>query len=176
MRPSYGGNLRACIETLRGRPDPWVGRRELEEALGVSKTVAWRILRQCGARPGPGGSLLCGRGDLIGRLEELRDGGGKVGYEVRRRERLEAYLEAIRPEARARRTVVARGSAAEAMCGAGVASLPANVVLEPGCLRIQFGDLAELLQAVGALVYALSNDMEGVAGRLAAVETTTERD
>lgn len=176
MRPTFGGNLRGCIEVLRRSADPWVGRRELEAALGVSKTVAWRVLRQCGGRPGPGGSLLCGRAELIGRLEEWRDGGGAVGFEARRRERLEAYLDSIRGEARARRTVVARGGEAEGLRRAEAGSLPANVVLEPGCLRIQFGDMGELLAGLGAVVYALSNDPEGVAGRFAVVGTNTEGD
>ncbi|HEY3412150.1 MAG TPA: hypothetical protein VGM51_03725 [Armatimonadota bacterium] len=73
-------------------------RRQLEELLGVSKTVAWRLLRHCGAEPGPGNTLICRRPALIARLEELLAEGGRLDHEIRRHDRLAVFLETIRPQ------------------------------------------------------------------------------
>ena len=53
-KPSYAHRLKAAIETLQDSSASLLGRHDLEELLGVSKTVAWRILRHCQAQKGPG--------------------------------------------------------------------------------------------------------------------------
>ena len=63
----------------------------LQEILGVSKTVAWRILRQCGASQGPGNMLICERLKLVAALESLR-ADQPCGRELRRRQRPEDRL------------------------------------------------------------------------------------
>jgi hypothetical protein len=177
MKPSYCRNLRQGIESLRRSPSPWLGRKDLEDALNVSKTVAWRLMRQCGAVPGPGNMLLCSRERLLEALEELRNGDGRVQWELRRRQRLELLLEQARPEALARRTPVASGAGAAAIQRAELASLPRNVRLGPGTLEISFRDMPELLAALGAVVYALNNDFDAVSRITTTVgETPTEGD
>lgn len=140
-----------------------MSRRELESALGVSKTVAWRLMRECGAKPGPGGALVCRRSDLTGALERMRDGHGRVGFEVRRRERLAAYLEQIRPDVIANRTHLVAATEAPRLVTSRLTTLPANVALKPGRLEIDFAGVEEFLAAIGAVVYALKNDYEAVA-------------
>jgi len=39
-KPSYALRLKPAIEELQKSAAPWIGRRDLENVLGVSKTVA----------------------------------------------------------------------------------------------------------------------------------------
>src|SRR5579872_7274413 len=90
-RPSYFHRLTEALEVFRQLPADWIDRRTLQDTLGVSKTVAWRILRQCGAQEGPGGSLVCRRPELIDALEAVQRTGA-YQHEIRRRDRIEARL------------------------------------------------------------------------------------
>ena len=64
-KPAYCRNLPQGIQLLKNLQTDWVGRLQLSEALGISKTVSWRLMRQCGAVMGPGATLICRREDLI---------------------------------------------------------------------------------------------------------------
>lgn len=164
VKPSYCRNLPEAIEILRQNQSPeWVGRKEVEDALGVSKTVAWRLLRHCGASVGPGNTLLCRRSDLIARFEELVTSDGKIYFELRRRQRLTEYLERIRPEVIANRTKVVPDESALGLISSRFSSLPASVTLTPSSLHIEFSGVADFLAAVGSVIYALNNDYEAVA-------------
>lgn len=165
-KPSFCRDLPLGIALLQQGSEEWVGRRELESALGVSKTVAWRLMRECGAKPGPGDALVCRRNELITALERMRDGNGRVGFEVRRRERVAAYLEQIRPDVIANRTHLVAAAEAPRLVASRLATLPANVSLRPGRLEIDFAGTEEFLAAIGAVVYALKNDYEAVASFL----------
>ena len=70
--PTYCHRIPAAVASLRQSDGDWVDRRQLEELLGISKTVAWRLLRHCGAEPGPGNTLICRRLTLIASLERLQ--------------------------------------------------------------------------------------------------------
>lgn len=160
--PTYGHRIPAALEALRQSSSEWVDRRQLEELLGVSKTVAWRILRHCGAERGPGNTLICGRCSLIVRLDELQRDGGPLEREIRRHDRLSALLKRIRPHVLANLTEVARDGLALEMVSSEFKSLPSNVVLTPSSLHIEFGGANEFLEGVGALIYALHNDFERI--------------
>jgi hypothetical protein len=161
-KPSYSHRLPECIAILEGLAADWIDRRQLEEILGVSKTVAWRVLRQCGAEYGPGGSLMCRRQELVSQLRTLRDGGSHE-REIRRRDRLEGVLAGLRPAVVAKLTKVVTGDEAiVGMLSTTFRKLPANVVLTPSSLHIEFGGAEEFLKAVGAVVYALQNDYEEI--------------
>jgi hypothetical protein len=163
VKPSYCRNLPEAIEILRSHKPEWVGRKDVEDALGVSKTVAWRLLRHCGATVGPGNTLLCRRLDLIARFEELIANDGKIYFEVQRRQRLTAYLNRIRPEVIANRTKVVPDENALGLISSRFTSLPPAVTLTPASLHIEFSSPAEFLAAVGSVIYALNNDYEAVA-------------
>ncbi len=135
-KPSYAHRLKAAIETLQDSSASLVGRHDLEELLGVSKTVAWRILRHCKAQKGPGGALLFERLQLIVRLQELAAEGGVIAREVARRER--------------------------ALVSTRFQNLPANITFTPQSLRMEFYGTEDFLAAVGAIVYALQNDYPAI--------------
>ena len=160
--PTHCHRIPAAVAALRQSEGDWVDRRRLEELLGVSKTVAWRLLRHCGAEPGPGNTLICRRPALITRLEELLAEGGRIDHEIRRHDRLAAFLEKIRPEVLANLTHVARDAEALQLLSSRFQSLPAHVVLTPSSLHIDFDSTDQFLAAVGALVYALHNDFEKI--------------
>jgi hypothetical protein len=163
VKPSYCRNLPEAIEVLRNHTPEWVGRKDVEEALGVSKTVAWRLMRHCGAIVGPGNTLLCRRLDLIQQFEELIANDGKIYFEVQRRQRLTAYLDRIRPEVIANRTKVVEDEKALGLISSRFSSLPGAVTLTPSTLHIEFTSVAGFLEAIGSVIYALNNDYEAVA-------------
>src|SRR6185437_15381225 len=110
--PLYLHRLAGGIAALEALPWDWIDRRTVEEALGVGKWMAWRILRSAGATEGPGNTLVCGRETLLARLRELqRD--RRFGPEIARRERLESYLEGIARFASRKHKEIAHGDAAE---------------------------------------------------------------
>lgn len=133
----------------------------MEEVLGVSKTVAWRILRRCGAGEGPGNTLICRREELILALVRLQST-GEFERETRRRDRLTRYLERMAEAGRARRTTVATQQEALDLVGARFTRLPAGVVLTARQLTIEFASPEEFLQRMGALIFALQNDYETI--------------
>jgi len=160
--PSWAWRLPAALAALRNYPEEWIGRRQIEELFGCSKTVAWRILRQCGVQPGPGGVLACRREQLLQRLEVIAAAGGTVEREIARLGRLEAVLERLRPAVIANLTKVVRDENALALVNTRFEKLPPNVQLTPSSLHIEFHGTEDFLQAVGAMVYALNNDYESV--------------
>jgi hypothetical protein len=162
-KPSFARDLPRAVAELRQDSSDWVDRRRLEHLLGVSRSTAWRLMRQAGAGPGPGNTVVCGRQELIAYFERLLAGGGPVDYEAKRRRRLEDYLARIRPQVVASRTSVAPPTHGLAMVNTRFDSLPANVELTPRSLHIEFSTTAEFLAAVGKLVFALQNDYEKVA-------------
>jgi len=161
-KPSWAWRVPEALLALRACPDEWIDRRSIEELFGCSKTVAWRILRQAGVEPGPGGALLCRREDLITRLERITESGGAVEREIARRERLDAFLHRIRPAVIANMTKVVRDAEAEALLRSRFKQLPAGIDLSPGELRISFGDMNDFLQKFGAVLFALNNDLEAI--------------
>ncbi len=161
-KPSYCHLLSGAIAELEALDTDWVGRSQLQEALGVSKTVAWRVFKKCGAAQGPGGSLLLPREELIRRLGELARDGNIHEREIRRRDKLADYLENARPDVLANLRKVARGPEAVRLLSTTFRKLPANVSLKPTSLHIEFFGTEDFLQAVGSVVYALHNDFEEV--------------
>src|SRR5882672_10680913 len=122
--PVYSHKLSAAADALEQFPHPWVDRASLERVLGIGRWSAWRLLRRCGAVPGPGKALAMERGELVRRLRELSRG---AEVEVARRKKLEEFLEG---EARVRsgeRVQVAAGEAAGELIGMVAASLPPGI-------------------------------------------------
>lgn len=162
-KPSFARDLPHALVELRADTSDWIDRKRLETLLRVSRSTAWRLMRQADGRPGPGNTVVCRREELIGYFERILEGGGPVDYEARRRRRLEEYLASIRPQVVASRTQVAPPSQGLAMVNSRFASLPSNVVLTPRSLHLDFSTAGEFLAAVGAVVFALNNDYEQIA-------------
>jgi hypothetical protein len=161
-RPTYSHQLPELLVHLESGSEEWIDRRYLEETLGISKTVAWRLLRRLGAREGPGNALALSRTEAIDGLKRLQAAGGFVEREIRRRSRLEQYLEGMRAYVASQRTTVATDDHAASLVNSRFANLPPNVELTPRSLHVDFQDTAEFLRAFGAIVFALNNDYDTI--------------
>jgi len=160
-KPVYFHQIGAAIEALRRLDTDWVDRRAVEEALGVSKTVAWRILRRSGAQDGPGNTLVCRRGELIEALEALRQG-EDYRREVKRRDRIADYLKRLAEVGRTRRTKVAEDHRAIELLSSRLGRLPTGVELTPRRLTVEFSSPQEFLERMGTVIFALQNDYDAV--------------
>ena len=157
--PSYFHRLADAIAIFRGVGIEWIDRRTVEEVLGVSKTVAWRIMRRCGAGDGPGNTLVCRRDDLVNALTRLQ-ATGEFEREERRRDRLSEYLARMAEIGAARKTTVATAQNALDLVNARFGRLPAGILLTNRRLTVDFGTAEEFLQRMGAVIFALQNDYE----------------
>jgi len=160
-RPAYFHRLADAIAVLERLASPWIDRQTLQEILGVSKTVAWRILRQCGASQGPGNTLICERQELVTALESLRTG-QPCGRELRRRQRLEDRLTQLLTAARSQHVRVVPDSRALELLSTRFAQLPPGIELSPARLTIEFFGTEDFLEKFGAVVFALQNDFEAI--------------
>jgi hypothetical protein len=160
-RPAYFHRIAEALDALRGVSTDWVDRRMIEELLGVSKTVAWRVMRRCGAADGPGNTIVCGRDTLIRSLEALMET-GECEREIRRRARVEASLDQLLAVARSRHIQVAPASRSLALASSRFKKLPAGVELTPERLSIEFSGMKEFLEKFGAIVFALQNDYDAM--------------
>jgi len=159
--PLYVHRLGPGIAALEALVTDIIDRRALEEALGVGRWTAWRIMKRCGAEDGPGGTLVCRRHDLLAQLRRLQQD-GRFGPEIERRRRLERYLDTIVQSASRQHKEVARNATAETLLSTCFRSLPPGVDLSRGELRIAFRGTDDFLQKVGAVVFALQNDFEKI--------------
>lgn len=159
--PVYLHRLASGIAVLETLSCDLIDRRTMEEALGVGKWTAWRIMKRCGAESGPGGALVCRRQELLQHLRQLQ-ADGRFGPEIQRRDRLERYLDGMVRYASRQHKEVARNQQAEALIGTRFGDLPPGVDLAAGNLRIAFHGTEDFLQKFGAVVYALNNDFEKI--------------
>ena len=169
-RPSYFHRLDDALTALRMLGTEWVDRRMVEEVLGVSKTVAWRILRQCGASDGPGNTLVCQRSALMTALERWQTTQEYVS-EIRRRNRLDDYLLRLAQMAHDKQVRVVADTRAVEMVSSRLKTLPPGVDLIPGRLTIEFSGTEDFLEKVGAVVYALQNDLERISALIETAQT-----
>ena len=159
--PAYFHRLDDAVASFRRLSSEWIDRRTVQETLGVSKTVAWRILRKCGAEDGPGNTLICRRESLIAALERLQEDAG-YRQELHRRERFESRLGQLLAAARSQHVQLARASTAAEMLSSRFAKLPPGIELQPRELIVKFDSSTDFLGKVGAIVFALQNDYEAI--------------
>jgi hypothetical protein len=160
-RPAYFHRITEALEVLRKLESDWIDRRTLEETLGVSKTVAWRIMRRCGATGGPGGALVRRRLELVEALEALERSPG-CDREIRRRGRLEERLSGLLAAARSKHVRIAPESRSLELVSTRLGKLPPGVELTPGRLTVDFFGTEDFLEKVGAIVFALQNDYQAI--------------
>jgi len=160
-KPFYFREIPQAIAAVQRLESAWIDRRMVEELLGVSKTVAWRILRRSGGQDGPGNTLVCRKEHLIALLTALQEG-GEYRQEARRRDRVAEYLAKLAETGRTRRTKVAEDQRAVELLSSRFDRLPAGVALTPRRLSVDFSSPQEFLERIGAVIFALQNDFEAV--------------
>jgi|SRR5579863_1836179 len=160
-KPAYFHRITDVLQALETVDSEWVDRRMVEEAFGVSKTVAWRILRRCGGEDGPGNTLICRRERLREALARWQ-ATGEVEREVRRRDRLSTYLDRLAESGLSKRTQIAKDQKAAELLSTRFGALPAGVEFTPRRLTVEFSSPEEFLQRIGAVIFALQNDFEAV--------------
>ena len=121
--PLFIHHLADAIPAIEALETDLIDRRTLEEALGVSKWTAWRLMRSCGACDGPGGALVCRRSELIAALRKLEQD-GHLAPEIARRQRVARYLDQIGRYASSKHMEVARDQAANDLLATRFSSLP----------------------------------------------------
>jgi hypothetical protein len=166
-QPAYFHRLTEALEIFRQLPLDWIDRRTLQETLGVSKTVAWRILRQCGGKDGPGNTVVCGREELILALERLQQT-GRYTYEIRRRDRVESQLSELLALACSRHIQVAPRDRGVELLSTRFAHLPPGIDLSLTRLTIDFAGTQDFLQKLGAVMFAFQNDYDSISSFLEA--------
>lgn len=82
--------------------------------------------------------------------------------EIARRQKVHEFLERLRPSVVANLTKVVQDEAAHKLLDSRFSKLPANVILTPTSLHIDFSDTKDFLSAFGAVVFALNNDYEAI--------------
>src|SRR5690242_20524331 len=112
--PLYFHRLAEAIQVFEGQTKEWIDRRDVEQVLGVSKTVAWRLMLRCGAQNGPGNTLVCRRDDFVRAVREMINA-PTYKVEIRRRERVEDQLEEMARVLHTRASKVAEGEAARGL-------------------------------------------------------------
>ncbi len=160
-RPAYFHRLADALGVFRQLDSDWIDRRTIEETLGVSKTVAWRILRRCGASGGPGNTVVCRRDQLIAALEELQQT-GEYAQEIRRRQRVEVNLEQLLRVAHTRQVQVVPEERGLELVNTRFGRLPAGVELTDRRLTVEFSGSGDFLAKIGAIVFALQNDYDAI--------------
>jgi len=160
-RPAYFHRLTEACDVFAQLNTDWIDRKTLQETLGVSKTVAWRILRSCGASAGPGNALVCRRDSLLQALRTLQSTGA-CEFELRRRGRLESNLAQLAGAARSRHVQVAPPARSRVLLHTRFHQLPPGVELTPTRLSIDFAGTEDFLEKFAAVVFALQNDYEAM--------------
>lgn len=160
-KPAYLHRLGGAIATLEKPGPDWIDRRMMEELLGISNTVAWRLLRRCGAGDGPGGALMIPRPALAAALRRLAED-GEFSREIVRRNRISDYLAGMARYARREGRKIVAENRAPVLLGTRFRSLPPGVELARTRLTIDFTGSADFLEKIGSVIYALRNDLEEI--------------
>jgi hypothetical protein len=154
-KPYWLQRIPEIVELLDTVEGEWLDRRAMEQAFGVSKMEACRLLGRFGAHR-LGRQLLIRKQDAIRQLESLRQSGDYIEEAVRR-ERLVRDLEETR------KVLVARQVRIPAACDVRdhrFADLPAGISLSPNRLAIEFYGIEDLMAKLFELSQAMANDPE----------------
>ena len=177
-KPQHWLHLHDALGAVERLDAVWVDRACLQEVLDCSQTEAWRILKKLGAEPGPGGALVIEREVFLERVRTYLED-PRVSFERRRRERLEAALDALNPRTRARLVKVVgeeRPAEAAQLLSSRFDHLPEGVELTPHSLHIEFRGREEFLERLGALIFALENDTQRMLAFIDSVDPCRQHD
>lgn len=152
--PHWFGRLEEAIRQLEDLPFPWVGRVELEAALGIGRRRAQQILQPLVSRQ-IGRSGLAQRDRVIEHLRRLAIGNA-ADTETHRRRRLAQILADLNRQATRPKVLVEAPAMVQHQR---LDDLPDGIELAPGRIVISGFDTAERAkQLLLALVLAIGND------------------
>jgi hypothetical protein len=174
VRASWQHRLPEILDALESNSAELIGRRQVESIFDVSRATAIQILDRFGARLA-GNALVVGRTELIARLRGLSQD-PTLSFERERHSGSLARIsrdslgELLGEAARRLRNnrVYAQGEAAARQRATRFGDFPPEVNLTPTTLHIQFEGLQDFLVKIGAVIYALQNDLEVIDQFLAA--------
>ena len=140
------------IEQLRRLEVPVLDRAVIEKLFGLKRRQAIQLLHRFGGYQA-GRTFLVDRQELVEQLEAIRDG-ETFRYEQRRR--LVAELESVRKYLQAAAVKIPLRPQARYQ----IATLPPDVDLQPGRLRVEFDGVEALLAKLFELAHSAANDFE----------------
>ena len=140
------------IEEVRRLPVPVLDRAVIEKLFGLKRRQAIQLLHRFGGYQA-GRTFLLDRQELVEQLEAIRDG-ETFRYEQRRR--LVAELESVRKYLQAAAVKIPLRPQARYQ----IATLPPDVDLQPGRLRVEFDGVEDLLSKLFELAHSAANDFE----------------
>ena len=140
------------IEELRLLPLPVLDRAVIEKLFGLKRRQAIQLLHRFGGYQA-GRTFLVDRQELVEQIEAIRDG-ETFRYEQRRRRRLVAELESVRKYLQAAAVKIPLRPQARYQ----IATLPPDVDLQPGRLRVEFDGVEDLLSKLFELAQSAAND------------------
>lgn len=168
VRAGWQHRLPDILQALEAASGELVGRRQVERIFGVSRVTAIQILDRFGANLASN-ALVVRRTELIARLHALsedptlsfeRERHARILSEVGRDSLGELLGEAARHLRNNR--VYAEGDIAARQRAARFGEFPPEIDLTPTTLHIHFRGLQDFLLKIGAVVYALQNDLEAI--------------
>jgi hypothetical protein len=151
-QPTWFHRLDSILAELADCP-ALLDRRTVERLFGLGARQAQRLMASLDGRR-IGTSDVVDRDALTARLLATQST-DRFQWERRRRERVEAKIEAARKALASRRVTIPRPPAAE-----GLFDLPAGVSLAPGRLTIEFENPVQLIEHLFAVSQAIANDVE----------------
>ena len=151
-QPHWLLHVPRIIEELRLLPLPVLDRAVIEKLFGLKRRQAIQLLHRFGGYQA-GRTFLLDRQELVEQLEAIRDG-ETFRYEQRRRRRLVAELESVRKYLQAAAVKIPLRPQARYQ----IATLPPDVDLQPGRLRVEFDGVEDLLSKLFELAHSAAND------------------
>ena len=151
-QPLWLLHLPRIIEELRRLEVPVLDRAAIEKLFGLKRRQAIQLLHRFGGYQA-GRTFLVDRQELLEQLEAIRDG-ETFRYEQRRRRRLVAELETVRKYLQAAAVKIPLRPQARYQ----IATLPPDVDLQPGQLRVEFDGVEDLLSKLFELAQSAAND------------------
>lgn len=145
--------LTRALDELPRLHAPMIDRAAIERLFDVSPRQALRILKRLSPKRA-GSSLTIERGELIQKLEALRNDEG-VEFERRRQDRIAVEIDRLRRETASRRIAI---PVDPSVTERRLAELPPGIALTPGQLTVRFTSAENLLALLVELAHAIGND------------------
>jgi hypothetical protein len=152
-QPTWFHRLDSILSELRGLESAYLDRQAVERIFGVRERRARQLMAGLPSLQ-IGNAIAISRSALIERLEDTC-AGDRFQWEIKRRARVVEALEALRKHAAARRV---QFPAPPDSRDRRFASLPADIDLRPGELRIRFAGPEDLAAKLFDLSQAMAND------------------